>query len=120
MKSFVITLILFFIILISVPLCSVYASSVISQTEELARAAYENSTSEEALSRLYEYWNSHERFLNLFITFGELDKVTENLIEFKSNAENGNTVLLSQSYELFINSLENIRRFQAPSMQVIF
>ncbi len=120
MKSFAITLILFALVLIFVPLCAVYAHSAIKTTEALALAAYENSASSEALSELTDYWESREKILSLFISFGELDKVTEGIRVLTANAESGNTALLPQCYQSLKNSLENIHRFEIPSLEGVF
>ncbi len=120
MKAFVITLILFAAALVFVALCAIYADTVIADTQALALAAYENNTSEEVLSELVQYWESHERLLSLFISLGELDKVTESIRVLAANAENGNLDMLPQCYQTLKNSLENIHRFEVPSLEGIF
>ncbi len=120
MKSFIITLIFFALILVLVPMCAFYADTVITQTESLALSAYQNSTSEEVLSRLILYWESNQRLLSLFISFDELDKVTESLLVFKANAESKNLDMLSQSYQTLKNALDNIHRFEVPCFEGVF
>ncbi len=120
MKSFVITLMLFTLVLIFVPLCAVYADTVIAKTESLALSAYQSSTSEEVLSELLIYWESNQKLLSLFISFDELDKVTEGLLVFKANAESENLDMLSQSYQTLKNALDNIHRFEVPCFEGLF
>ncbi len=119
MKAFVASLVLLAIILCAIVVNALYSNKILERIEKLAGEVYKDSTSEEVLSRLCDYWSSHRDYLSLSVSLDDIDSVTECLLEFKAAAKEQNSMMLSQSYALLCNALDDIARFEKISIRCI-
>ena len=83
---------------------------------ELAEDAYKNSASEETLNALSDYWDSTAKLLSLSVNLREIDSATENLLVFLSACRDGYEYGIEQSYTLFIDSLDDIVKYEKFEM----
>ncbi len=120
MKAFIISIILLVLVVAGIFGYAYYSDSVLSTLRTLALDAYENSTSDEVLSRLNDYWERHKGILSLGANLDDIDSVTENIIDMKSSAKSGNTLLFHQSYALLCNAIDDIQRFESLKSGFIF
>ncbi len=120
MKTFAISIILFLAVIVLVTVNVFYVNGVLEHTKQLATEIYKDSTSTEALSELYDHWQSHKSWLGLSVSLRDIDSVTENLLNFKTAVIQGNDILLHQSYALLCNSLDDVARYESFSVENIF
>ncbi len=120
MKVVIASAILFLIVIAAVIGNAVYSDTVLDKLHMLAENAYKNSTSDEMLSELCDYWESYRDYFSLTASLKDIDSVTENLLNFKTATQNGNTTGRDQSYILLCNALDDIARFEKISFVNIF
>lgn len=119
MKGFTVSLILLLSIIILVITNIIYVNSTITRLERLARNVWNTRTSD-AADELYRYWESCRSFVGLSVSLREIDSVTENLLSLQAACNEGNEWLIEQSYVLFCNALEDIRRYEKITLLNIF
>ena len=119
MRGFIISIALLLTVLALVIINAIYINKTIDRMTEIADDVKAN-TSEEAINELYEYWETHRYFVALSVSLREIDSVTENLLNLKTACAEKNSWLINQSYSLFINSLEDIRRYEELSSLALF
>ena len=119
MKIFAISLIL---LTITVALVLVNVSYVKSTTDNLLSLAKDVRADpcEKTVGRLAECWDRHRSVLALSVSLRDIDSVTENLLNLKTACLEKNEWLVEQSYSLFCNALEDIRRYETLSVLNIF
>ncbi len=120
MKVVILSAILFFVVLVAVIFNTVYSNIILTQMTELADTAYQNSTSEEVLSKLMTHWDKYKDYFALTASLEDIDRITENLLCFKISLMNGNEAMTKQSYLLLVNSIESVSRFERLSFANIF
>ncbi len=120
MKVLIASIVLFVLILGTVIGNAVYSDISLGKFSELAQKAYQNSTSDEVLNELFDYWESHKTYFGLTATLKDIDSVTENLLNLQTAITHGNTQLAEQSYVLLQNAIDDIRRFEKLSPANIF
>ncbi|MBQ8819056.1 MAG: hypothetical protein IJZ83_10785 [Clostridia bacterium] len=116
MKVLVTSLLLFVIVIAAVTINATYVHKTIDIARELAEVAYKNSASEEALNELSEHWDSTVKLLSLSVNLREIDTATENLLVFLSACRDGYEYGIEQSYTLFIDSLDDIVKYEKFEM----
>ena len=116
MKVLVTSLLLFAIVIAAVTINATYVHKTIDIARELAEDAYKNSASEETLNALSDYWDSTAKLLSLSVNLREIDSATENLIVFLSACRDGYEYGIEQSYTLFIDSLDDIVKYEKFEM----
>ncbi len=120
MKVIITSILLFVIIFGTVIANAIYSNIALDRFGELVDKAYQNSTSDEVLNELYNYWEKHKYYFSLTAMLDDIDSVTENLLSFKAAAEHGNAQLFEQSYILLHNAIDDIARFESLSPANIF
>ena len=119
MRSFIISIILFFLIIAAVVANGIYVRSITADLHELARAAYEKGAPSEQLGALIEEWDRHKPFLSLSASLKEIDSATEYLIKFKDTVMRGDSAAAQQNYLLFCNALRDLERYEGFSLENI-
>ena len=119
MKIFAVSLLLLISMVALVVINALYIERTIDRMIELSDAS-RNNKSAESLDELCRYWESHRSFIALSVSLREIDSVTENLLNIKSAFSEGNEWMLEQSYALFLNALEDIRRYEKIALINIF
>ena len=119
MKELIITLILLVTVLALVCANAIYTERITSQLKDLATKA-KDSASEEALSALWDHWDTHKDLLSMSVGLRYIDSITENLLSLKIAIEENDRQRAEQGFALFCNALEDIRRFERLSFGVIF
>lgn len=119
MKGFAISLILLAVIIIMILINAFYIKSTLDKLERLAQGVWSERTPE-AVSSLMDYWEKHRATVALSVSLREIDRVTENLLCLQAACIESNEVMMKQSYSLFINALDDIKRYERISVINIF
>ena len=90
MRSFIISLILFVLLIATVFGNAFYvktvSSRIVSDTEALEKSCY----LPQAIQELEKYWEKHRGFVGLSVGHEELDRISENIISLKAACESKN------------------------------
>ena len=119
MKGFIVSLILFIVIIILVVLNFFYVQRATDVMKSLAKAVIEES-SDTAMSELKSYWKKHMEIVSLSANFRETDKISEELLRFEQAYKYGNELSLMQSYAILCDALEDVARYEQLSLGAIF
>ncbi len=111
MKLFALSLILPILIITLVVINTFYINQTIDKLIELADEVRNEQTIGSA-EKLLSYWEGHRSFIALSVSLREIDSTTENILILKSACNENNKWMIEQSYNLFCNSLEDIRRYE--------
>ena len=119
MKVFVLSLIL---LALAISLVLINVCYVKRTTDTLLLLADEvhADPSQKTVGRLSEYWDEHRSTLALSVSLRDIDSVTESLLNLQTASLEKNEWLIEQSYALFRNALEDIRRYETLSIINIF
>lgn len=119
MKGFTVSLILLACIIALVTANVIYVNRTIDRLEQLA-GNVRNTRTADAVNELYTYWEKYRSFVGLSVSLREIDSATENLLSLQAACNEGNDWLTEQSYVLFCNALEDIRRYEKITLLNIF
>lgn len=119
MKGFTVSLILLAFIIVLVVLNVLYVNRTINELEQLAGDVWHTRTAD-AVDELYSYWEKCRSLVGLSVSLREIDSATENLLSLQAACNEGNDWLIEQSYVLFCNALEDIRRYEKITLLNIF
>lgn len=119
MKIFTVSLILLVLAIALVIANVAYVNHATNELLSLARDVHEDPC-EKTVGRLSEYWDSQRSLLALSVSLRDIDSVTENLLNLQTACLEQNEWLIEQSYALFRNALEDIKRYETLSVLNIF
>jgi len=120
MRSFIATLLLFFLLVGSVVVNSIYVSSVCEKLENMANALKSSTQREPLISQLKSIWHSNSSYLNLSIRTNEIERMND-LIESLAASHNAKNEAEFQKYCILISALaSDFSNYEKFSFHSIF
>ena len=119
MKSFIISTVLFLLLLTAIVFNALYvrsvSESILEQAEQIGVSFDEN-----AVISLEEYWGKHRSFVGLTVGYRELDHVCETLISLRASCESGNRADAMLYLSLLKDAAEEMARHEELSVSNLF
>lgn len=91
MRSFIISLILFVLLISTIFGNAVYVKNVSDHIVSDTEALLKNDYPPNLIQDLEKYWEKHRSFVGLSVGHQELDRISESIISLKASCESKNT-----------------------------
>lgn len=115
MKAFVISLIIFTLMLTGIVINNIYINNVADELTvmvgNIPRADKDGCYSE--ASRINEYWEKHQALIGMSVSFVELNRVSDNITALLVYADEKDVTEFECSKKLLLNSIAEMRRLES-------
>lgn len=119
MKAFIISALLFSLLIALIIGNAIYVHRVSEQIRNKLDVL-DQSNAEETLSYLEEYWQRHQPYIGLSVSYRELDHLSELLLSLRASSETQN----EQDFELYrkiaIDAADELSRLERFSIENLF
>ena len=117
MRTFIITLALFFAIILMIVINSIYVRNITSTIIDYASDDKFNKAPEDALERLESFWKENKLFLEFSVSFRETDRMSEYIIDLKECINSGNANEAKRIRTLIADCASDISRLERLSIE---
>ena len=120
MKSFIISLILFILLISTIFGNAFYVKEVSKRIVSDTKTLEESNYSPQRIRDLEKYWEKHRGFIGLSVGHDELDRISESIISLKASCESGN-ISDAELYLLILQDLvKEMGRHEELSLENLF
>ena len=117
MRTFIITLALFFAVISMIVINSIYVRDITSTITDYASDEEFNKAPEDALERLESFWNKNKLFLEFSVSYRETDRMSEYIIGLRECINNKNTDEAKRIRTLIADCAADISRLERLSIE---
>ena len=120
MRSFIISAIIFALLLGAIAFNAFYVKSVSEHVLGEAQRLADEDYSLSVITDLEEYWKKHRAFLGLSVGHLELDRLSETLISLRASCESGSHADAMLYLSLLHDAAEEMARHEELSFENLF
>ena len=117
MRTFIITLALFFAIISMIAINSIYVRNITNTIIYYASDEEFNKAPEVALEHLESFWNENKLFLEFSVSFRETDRMSEYIIDLRECIKSENAVEAKRIRTLIADCASDISRLERLSLE---
>ncbi len=117
MKSFVVTVILFCLLIGIIIFNSIYTRKIAEELEEKISALDFDDDITDDIDSLQQYWENKEKFFGVSVGFREIDKTCELIIALKVYYQYQNREEFEKAKQLLIDVIDEITRLEKFSLR---
>lgn len=122
MKTFILSLVLFVMMLTAITINFFYINKVSDKlyvmTSEAPTAGEDGCYT--AASQLDDYWQTNHDIVRLSVSFVELNNVSDAIVSMKSYAKSGDVTEYENARQLLLNAIHEMRRLESFKISNIF
>ena len=121
MKGFILTLILFTLLIASIIINCFFVNNVHKDMHELVDkvSPYPSEKNEALIKQIEKLWDERKKLLSISVSFSEIDKVTNSIDALSASNQSKDATQIAINIKLLQNAIDTLKRLEMFSVENI-
>ena len=121
MKGFILTLILFTLLIASIIINCFFVNNVHKDMHELVDkvSPYPSEENEALIKQIEKLWDERKKLLSISVSFSEIDKVTNSIDALSASNQSKDATQIAINIKLLQNAIDTLKRLEMFSVENI-